>query len=131
MANVPEYLKYNKDHQWIRVEGDTGTIGITDYAQQSLSDVLYVELPKIGEKFAAGESFGSVESVKAVSDIFMPVSGEVIEVNGSIQDKPERVNADPYGEAWMIRIRLNERSEIDNLLSAAEYEEFTGAATPG
>lgn len=129
MANVPEYLKYNKDHQWIRVEGDTGTIGITDYAQQSLSDVLYVELPKIGEKFAAGESFGSVESVKAVSDIFIPVSGEVIEVNGSIQDKPERVNADPYGEAWMIRIRLNERSEIDNLLSAAEYEEFTGAAT--
>lgn len=129
MANVPEYLKYNKDHQWIRGEGDTGTIGITDYAQQSLSDVLYVELPKIGEKFAAGESFGSVESVKAVSDIFMPVSGEVIEVNGSIQDKPERVNADPYGEAWMIRIRLNERSEIDNLLSAAEYEEFTGAAT--
>jgi glycine cleavage system H protein len=124
MVNVPEDLQYSKDHEWIRVNGDTGTIGITDYAQNSLGDVVYVELPKPGEKFAAHESFGSVESVKAVSEIYTPVSGEIIEVNESLQDEPEKVNTDPYGEGWMIRVRMSNRGEVDSLLTAAEYEDF-------
>lgn len=129
MANVPEDLQYSKDHEWIRVEGDVGTIGITDHAQNSLGDVVYVELPKVGESFAAHESFGSVESVKAVSEIFTPVSGEVIEVNESLHDEPEKVNTDPYGEAWMIRVRLSSPGEVDSMLTAAEYEDFTKAET--
>jgi glycine cleavage system H protein len=127
MANVPEDLHYSKDHEWIRVEGDIGTIGITDHAQHSLGDVVYVELPKTGESFAAHESFGSVESVKAVSEIFTPVGGEITEVNESLQDEPEKVNNDPYGEAWMIRIRMSNPGEVDSLLNAAEYEDFTKA----
>jgi glycine cleavage system H protein len=127
MANVPEDLHYSKDHEWIRVEGDTGTIGITDHAQHSLGDVVYVELPKVGESFTAHDSFGSVESVKAVSEIFTPVGGEITEVNESLQDEPEKVNTDPYGEGWMIRIRMNAPGEVDSLLSAAEYEDFTKA----
>ena len=127
MANVPEDLHYSKDHEWIRVEGDVGTIGITDYAQNSLGDVVYVELPKVGESFAAHESFGSVESVKAVSEIFSPVGGEITEVNESLQDEPEKVNNDPYDEGWMIRIRMSNPGEVDSLLSAAEYEDFTKA----
>ncbi|HYG79672.1 MAG TPA: glycine cleavage system protein GcvH [Pyrinomonadaceae bacterium] len=127
MANVPEDLHYSKDHEWIRVEGDVGTIGITDHAQNSLGDVVYVELPKAGESFAAHESFGSVESVKAVSEIFTPVGGEVIEVNEALQDEPERVNTDPYGEGWMIRVRMTHPGEVDSLLTAAEYEDFTKA----
>jgi glycine cleavage system H protein len=127
MANVPEDLHYSKDHEWIRVEGDVGTIGITDHAQHSLGDVVYVELPKPGESFAAHEPFGSVESVKAVSEIFTPVGGEITEVNESLQDEPEKVNTDPYGEAWMIRIRMSNPGEVDSLLSAAEYEDFTKA----
>ena len=125
MANVPEDLQYSKDHEWIRVNGDIGTIGITDHAQNSLGDVVYVELPKPGETFAAHESFGSVESVKAVSEIFTPVSGEIVEVNESLQDEPEKVNTDPYGDGWMIRIRMKSPGEVDSLLSAAEYEDFT------
>jgi glycine cleavage system H protein len=125
MANVPEDLQYSKDHEWVRVKGDTGTIGITDHAQNSLGDVVYVELPKPGETFAAHESFGSVESVKAVSEIFTPVGGEIVEVNESLQDEPEKVNNDPYGEGWMIRIRMSNPGEVDSLLSAAEYEDFT------
>ena len=125
MANVPEDLHYSKDHEWIRVEGDVGTIGITDHAQNSLGDVVFVELPKVGENFEAHESFGSVESVKAVSEIFTPVGGEVVEVNESLQDDAEKVNSDPYGEAWMIRIRMKNPGEVDSLLSAAEYEDFT------
>jgi glycine cleavage system H protein len=125
MANVPEDLQYSKDHEWIRVDGDTGTIGITDHAQNSLGDVVYVELPKPGETFAAHESFGSVESVKAVSEIFTPVSGEIVEVNESLQDEPEKVNTDPYGEGWMIRIRMKSPGEVDSLLTVAEYEDFT------
>ncbi len=127
MANVPEDLHYSKDHEWIKVEGDVGTIGITDYAQNSLGDVVYVELPKVGDKFEAHESFGSVESVKAVSEIFTPVSGEIIAVNESLQDEAEKVNTDPYGDAWMIRIRMSNPGEVDSLLNAAEYEDFTKA----
>ncbi|MDT4952979.1 MAG: glycine cleavage system protein [Acidobacteriota bacterium] len=127
MANVPEDLHYSKDHEWIRVEGDVGTIGITDHAQDSLGDVVYVELPKAGESFEAHESFGSVESVKAVSEIFTPVGGEITEVNESLQDEPEKVNTDPYGEGWMMRIRMKNPGEVDSLLNAAEYEDFTKA----
>jgi glycine cleavage system H protein len=129
MANVPEDLHYSKDHEWIRVEDGVGTIGITDHAQNSLGDVVYVELPKVGDKFDSNESFGSVESVKAVSEIFMPVSGEIIEVNESLQDEPEKVNNDPYGGAWMIRVKIKNPGEVDSLLSAAEYEDFTRAET--
>jgi glycine cleavage system H protein len=129
MANVPEDLHYSKDHEWVRVEGDDAVIGITDYAQNSLGDVVYVELPKPGDQFAANESFGSVESVKAVSEVFTPVTGEVTSINESLADEPEKVNADPYGNGWMIRIRMSNRGEVDSLLTAAEYEDFTKAET--
>jgi glycine cleavage system H protein len=127
MANVPENLHYSKDHEWVRVEGDTAVIGITDHAQDQLGDVVYVELPKSGEQFAAHESFGNVESVKAVSEIFTPVSGSVSEVNGSLNDEPEKVNQDPYGEGWMIKIKMSSSGEVDSLLTPAEYEDFTKA----
>jgi glycine cleavage system H protein len=127
MANVPENLHYSKDHEWVRVEGDTAVVGITDHAQDQLGDVVYVELPKTGEEFAAHESFGSVESVKAVSEIFTPISGKVSEVNGSLSDEPEKVNQDPYEEGWMIKITMSNPGEVDSLLSAAEYEDFTKA----
>jgi glycine cleavage system H protein len=124
MANVPEGLYYSKDHEWLKVEGELATVGITDHAQHSLGDVVYVELPKTGENFAAHDTFGSVESVKAVSELFLPVAGEVTEVNESLSDEPEKVNTDPYGEGWMLRIKLSNRGEVDGLLSAAEYEDY-------
>jgi glycine cleavage system H protein len=127
MANVPESLHYSKDHEWVRVEGDIAVIGITDHAQDQLGDVVYVELPKPAEEFAAHQSFGSVESVKAVSEIFTPVSGKVAEVNESLNDEPEKVNNDPYGEGWMIKIKMSSSGEVDSLLTAAEYEDFTKA----
>ena len=129
MANVPEDLHYSKDHEWVRVDGGEAVIGITDYAQNSLGDVVYVELPKTGEEFAAHQSFGSVESVKAVSEVFTPVTGEVTKINESLADEPEKVNADPYGDGWMIRIRMSNPGEVDSLLTAAEYEDFTKAET--
>lgn len=129
MANVPEDLHYSKDHEWVRVEGDVAVVGITDYAQNSLGDVVYVELPKAGEEFSANESFGSVESVKAVSEVFSPVSGTVAEVNEVLNDEPEKVNGDPYGEGWMIKVRMSSPGEVDSLLTAAEYEDFTKAET--
>src|ERR1700730_9115627 len=113
MANVPENLQYSKDHEWISVEGEIGTVGITDHAQNSLGDVVYVELPKAGESFEAHEAFGSDESVKAVSEIFTPVSGEFTAANETLQDEPEKVNSDPYGAGWLIRIRLRNKSELD------------------
>ena len=127
MANVPEDLHYSKDHEWVRVDGNEAIMGITDYAQNSLGDVVYVELPKAGDKFSASESFGSVESVKAVSEVFTPVSGAVTRINESLADEPEKVNSDPYGEGWMIRIQMSNPSEVDSLLTAAEYEDFTKA----
>jgi glycine cleavage system H protein len=127
MSNVPENLHYSKDHEWVRVEGDTAVVGITDHAQEQLGDVVYVELPKAGEEFAAHESFGSVESVKAVSEIFTPISGKVSDVNGSLNDEPEKVNQDPYGEGWMLKIKMTSSGEVDSLLTAAEYEDFTKA----
>ena len=129
MANVPEDLHYSKDHEWVRVDRDQAIIGITDYAQNSLGDVVYVELPKAGDEFAANEPFGSVESVKAVSEVFTPVAGEVVQINESLADEPEAVNSDPYGAGWMIRVKMNNPGDVDSLLTAAEYEDFTKAET--
>jgi glycine cleavage system H protein len=129
MANIPDDLHYSKDHEWVRVDGNVAVVGITDYAQDSLGDVVYVELPKVGEKFAANESFGSVESVKAVSEVFCPVAGEIVGVNDSLNDAPEKVNQDPYGEGWMIRVAMSNSGEVDSMLTAAEYEDFTKAET--
>jgi len=127
MANIPENLRYSKDHEWVSVDGETATIGITDYAQHQLGDVVYVELPKAGETFTEHEAFGSVESVKAVSEIFTPISGEVTEVNDGLNDTPEVVNADPYEGGWMVRLKMSNAGEVDALLSAAEYEEYLNA----
>jgi glycine cleavage system H protein len=127
MANVPDNLHYSKDHEWVRVEDGVVVIGITDHAQEQLGDVVYVELPKPGESFSAHESFGSVESVKAVSEIFTPVAGEITEANDSLTDEPEKVNKDPYGDGWMIKVRMSTPGEVDSLLTAAEYEDFTKA----
>ena len=127
MANIPENLKYSKDHEWILVEDDIATIGITDYAQDALGDVVYVELPNEGENFDVNDEFGSVESVKAVSEIFTPVAGQVVEFNKEINDKPEIVNDDPYGDAWLIKIKMDNPKEIDVLLSAEEYADFLEA----
>lgn len=124
MSNIPESLRYSKDHEWVSVEGDVASIGITDYAQASLGDVVYVDLPRVGDKFATHEAFGSVESVKAVSEIFTPIAGEVVEVNDSLNDTPEKVNGDPYGEAWFIKVKMDNAGEADGLLSAEEYEEY-------
>jgi glycine cleavage system H protein len=129
MANIPDDLHYSKDHEWVRVEGGIAVVGITDYAQDSLGDVVYVELPKAGDEFAANESFGSVESVKAVSEVFCPVSGEVLGINETLSDTPEKVNQDPYGEGWMIRVQMSNPGEVDSLLAAEEYEDFTKAET--
>ena len=127
MANVPEDLHYSKDHEWVRVDGDQAIIGITDYAQNSLGDVVYVELPKAEDEFAASESFGSVESVKAVSEVFTPIAGTVVTINESLADEPESVNSDPYGGGWMVRLKMANPGEVDSLLTAAEYEDFTKA----
>jgi glycine cleavage system H protein len=121
----PADRKYTKDHEWIRVEGDTGEIGITDYAQQQLGDVVYVELPELGRKIAAGESFGSIESVKAVSELVAPMSGEVVEVNDSLKNRPEVVNSDPHG-TWMIKVRLASPTDSGALLDASQYQQHLG-----
>ena len=120
----PQEFLYTKEHEWIRLDEDIGTIGITDYAQKELGDVVFVELPKVGDHIAANESFGTIESVKAVSEIFAPVHGEVVGVNSKLQNNPELVNADPHGAAWLIRIRLSDRSEADKLMTAEEYEAY-------
>ena len=124
MANIPEDLHYSKDHEWVRVDGNVAIVGITDYAQDSLGDVVYVELPKPGEKFAANESFGSVESVKAVSDLFAPITGKVVKVNSPLADSPEYVNEDPYDEGWMIQVAVSNAKELDALLDAEAYQAF-------
>ncbi len=122
MAN-PADLKYTKEHEWIRVQGNTGTIGITDHAQSALGDIVFVELPKPGATITAGKSFGTVESVKAVSDIYAPVSGSVTEVNDELGKSPEKINSDPYG-AWMIKVNIANAGEVNSLLSAADYEKY-------
>jgi glycine cleavage system H protein len=120
--NVPEELQYTKSHEWIRTEDDTATIGITDHAQEELGDIVYIELPEQGATFEAGDSFGTVESVKAVSDLYTPVGGEVVEVNEALGDSPEKINEDPYGEGWILKVRVSD--EGAGLLSASEYEQF-------
>ncbi len=119
----PADLKYTKEHEWVKVEGNTGTIGITDYAQNSLGDIVFVELPKVGGEITSGKSFGTVESVKAVSDLFAPVSGTVAEVNQELATAPEKVNSEPH-KAWMIKVTLKNPSEVNGLLSSADYDKF-------
>lgn len=123
----PEQLRYTKEHEWVGLEGDVATVGITDHAQEELGDIVYVELPKPGAKVEKGKTLGSVESVKAVSDIYSPVSGEVVEVNEKLADAPEKINQDPHGEAWLVRIRLSAPGDVGALLSAAEYETYIAA----
>jgi glycine cleavage system H protein len=119
--SVPEELQYTRSHEWVRTEGDTATIGITDHAQDELGDIVFVELPETGATFDAGDSFGTVESVKAVSDLYTPVGGEVVEVNETLSESPEKINEDPYGEGWIVKIQVS--GEAD-LLSASDYEQF-------
>lgn len=119
----PDALKYTKDHEWISINGEIGRVGITDYAQHQLGDVVYVELPDVGTSVTQGQSFGTIESVKAVSELFAPVSGEVVEVNAALKDKPELVNSDPHG-TWMVAVRLAQPAEVDSLLDAAAYSEL-------
>jgi glycine cleavage system H protein len=121
---IPKDLRYSREHEWVAVEDDVATIGITDHAQEQLGDVVYVELPQIGAEVTKDSPFGVVESVKAVSDIFAPVSGTVKEANSPLTENPEKVNADPYGEAWMIRVTMSDAHELDDLMTAAEYEKF-------
>jgi glycine cleavage system H protein len=118
----PEDFKYTREHEWVKVEGDVGVVGITFYAQQALGDIVYVDLPKVGTRVEQGKPLGSVESVKAVSDIYAPVSGEVIEVNEALVEQPELLNRDPHGAAWLAKIRLNSPEELNNLLDAAQYQ---------
>jgi glycine cleavage system H protein len=120
----PAGYRYTKDHEWIKVEGGTATIGITDYAQHELGDVVFVELPQPGTQLTAGQSFGTVESVKAVSEVYCPVAGEVVEANGTLASAPEKINQDPHGAAWLIKIKLSSPAEADSLMDAAAYEAF-------
>ncbi len=120
--NVPAELKYTKEHEWIRVEGEEAVIGITDYAQSQLGDIVFVECETVGDELEAGDSFGTVEAVKTVSDLYLPVAGEVLEFNPDLEGEPELVNKDPYGKGWIIRIKLNDESELDSLLSAEAYK---------
>jgi glycine cleavage system H protein len=125
--SYPEDLRYTKEHEWVRIAGDVGTIGITDHAQKELGDIVYVDLPKVGARIEQGKSLGSVESVKAVSDIYSPVSGEVTEVNETLAQAPEKLNQDPHGAAWLIKLRLSAPNEAKGLLSAADYQAYVGA----
>ena len=122
----PQNFRYTKEHEWVLVEGDTGTIGITDHAQQSLGDIVYVDLPKVGVRVELGKSLGSVESVKAVSDIYAPLSGEVTETNKTLADAPEKLNQDPHGAAWLVKVRLSAPEEVGSLPTAADYSTYAG-----
>ena len=124
--NIPEELKYTKDHEWVRVEGDNVVIGVTDFAQKELGDIVYVDVDSEGDSLEEEEVFGSVEAVKTVSDLFMPVSGEVIAFNEDLEDAPELVNSDPYGAGWMIKVLVSDNSQLDGLLSATDYKELLG-----
>ncbi|HMB99670.1 MAG TPA: glycine cleavage system protein GcvH [Flavobacteriaceae bacterium] len=125
--NIPSELKYTKDHEWVKIEGETATIGITDFAQNELGDIVYVEVETLDETLEAEEIFGTVEAVKTVSDLFLPLSGEISEFNESLEDEPEKVNSDPYGQGWIIKIKFSDESEINNLLSADDYLKLIGA----
>lgn len=125
--NIPSELKYTKDHEWVSIEGDVATVGITDFAQSELGDIVYVEVETIDETLDQDEVFGSVEAVKTVSDLLLPVSGEIVEFNESLEDEPEKVNTDPYGDGWMIKIKMSDTSQYDTLLSDADYKALIGA----
>ena len=123
---IPKHLRYTKEHEWVAVEGGTGTMGITDFAQHQLGDIVYVELPEVGRTVKAGETLGTIESVKAVSEIYSPVSGEVVEVNGAIEGDPSVVNKDPYGAGWMVKLKMKNPAELDELLGPADYAAHIG-----
>lgn len=123
----PDNFRYTKEHEWVLVEGDTGTIGITDHAQEELGDIVYVDLPKTGTRLEQGKSLGSVESVKAVSDVYSPVSGEVLDANGLLAEAPEKLNEDPHGTAWLVKVKLANPAEVQNLMTAADYQTYIGA----
>ncbi len=125
--NIPENLKFTQDHEWIRVEGANGTIGITDYAQGELGDIVFIEIETVNESLEREEVFGTIEAVKTVSDLFMPVSGKVLSVNPKLEDAPELVNQDPYGEGWLIKVTIKDPAELENLLSASQYKELINA----
>jgi glycine cleavage system H protein len=125
--NIPSELKYTKDHEWVSIEGNIATIGITHFAQGELGDIVYVEVETVDETLEAEEIFGTVEAVKTVSDLFLPMSGEIIEFNKALEDEPEKVNSDPYGEGWMIKLKCSDISQFDNLLSAEDYKTLIGA----
>tara|TARA_B100000795_G_C22806611_1_gene445351 strand:- start:6331 stop:6711 length:381 start_codon:yes stop_codon:yes gene_type:complete len=122
--NIPAELKYTKDHEWIKIEGNIATVGVTDFAQGELGDIVYVDVDTLDDNIEEGENFGSVEAVKTVSDLFMPLSGEVIEFNEELEDEPELVNTDPYGKGWMIKIDISDSSQIENLLDAEAYQDL-------
>ncbi|GLU42696.1 glycine cleavage system protein GcvH [Allomuricauda sp. NBRC 101325] len=125
--NLPSELKYTKDHEWVKIDGDVATVGITDFAQSELGDIVYVEVETLDETLDKEEVFGTVEAVKTVSDLFLPLSGEIIEFNEALEDEPEKVNTDPYGDGWMIKIKISNADEIDELMSVEEYKELIGA----
>lgn len=127
-AGIPKELHYSEQHEWLSLDGDIGTIGITDYAQSELGDIVFVELPEVGDKLEKGQSFGTVEAVKTVEDLYTPVAGEVLEVNTDLEEQAEQVNADPYGDGWMIRLRVDSPAEADELLDAEAYAEFIEGA---
>ncbi|MCS4486856.1 glycine cleavage system protein GcvH [Staphylococcus americanisciuri] len=123
---VPSNLKYSKEHEWVKVEGNTAIIGITDFAQNELGDIVFVELPEVDDEVSEGDTFGSVESVKTVSELYSPVSGKIVEVNENLEDEPEAVNESPYENAWMVKVELTDESELDALMDAASYEAMIG-----
>jgi len=125
--NIPESLKYTKDHEWVKVDGNVATIGVTEFAQGELGDIVFVEIETEGEDLGQNDVFGTIEAVKTVSDLFMPVSGTISEVNAGLEDAPETVNSDPYGEGWMIKVKITETSEIEHLLNSDAYKEVVGA----
>ncbi|NNC48926.1 MAG: glycine cleavage system protein GcvH [Flaviramulus sp.] len=125
--NIPSDLKYTKDHEWVKIEGDVATIGITDFAQSELGDIVYVEVETLDETLEADEIFGTVEAVKTVSDLFLPLSGEIIEFNESLENEPEKVNSDPYGDGWMIKLKCSDLSQVDTLMSVDDYKTLIGA----
>ena len=127
----PSNFRYTKEHEWVRVEGGIGVVGITDHAQKELGDIVYVDLPKVGARLEQGKTLGSVESVKAVSDIFVPVSGEVVEINEILATTPEKLNEDPHGAAWLVKIKLSAPDEVNRLLSAEDYQKYVGAEGSG
>ncbi|MFC2089378.1 glycine cleavage system protein GcvH [Bacteroidota bacterium] len=124
--NVPSNLRYTKEHEWVLIEGDTATVGVTDFAQGELGDVVFIEIETEGETLDQGDTFGTIEAVKTVSDLFMPVSGEIVEVNPKLEDTPEVVNSDPYGDGWMIKIKVSDASQVDGLMSADDYNALVG-----